>query len=862
MPYRWTSIVLLTLVFALPGHPQDARPVVSDLRRADPPPARLDASGDPLPPGALWRLGSLRLNAGGPVEFLAFTPDGKSLISAGQMGVSQEGVRLQGSVIQEGSALQVWDAATGRRRDLPALANLPTTSSRPGSVEGDAAELPVVGGLDSIVQFASSGQSHSLKGRLLFTHDGQTTGHLIDTRSMRVLRSWWMMAGQARSHAMTPDAALFAWPSAKPGVVNVIEPMGKGSPRELPLGTEGNFGPMAISADGKYLAVVEPRENTVLLVLVKGGKRLRRYKAKNAPFVGFGDDGRSLLIGTNEGIEVYETDSLDQKFKLEQAGAQMVGVTWVVPGKRLATRHHNDAVIFWDVATGKRLREVTVETWQSSAFAVSPDGLRVATASDAGQIRLWDARTGKPTLPPAGAKPILAAGFDASGGEIVVVQAGQVQRYRARDGKPGRKVEVELAADTRVVLSPKGDRIAELGAAPGVIDTKTGKKRLVFDAERTPGVHQFVFLPDGRYALMDLQQPDAIVLDLETNRRWKHFRIGEASTAQMVVSEDGRTLYRTPTQTAVERWEVATGKQRPPLDIAGQLVDVSQDGRRIAVGVGDVVQVVDLDSGRTTLLPHAIDASWSVYFTPDGEWIICAGKPERGMTVWDHRTGRLAARVHGHRGTLRGWGFSPNGKEFLTVSTDGTLVVWDLAEVLRLGRVAPAVVPPVRPMEAVWADLASDDAALADRAVREAVRCGGVAERFLARHLRPVAPIPPQLLDGLLADLDGDRITLRDSAEDRLAALGEQAVPAVRAAEKAGSPEVRRRAKRLLERIDVFARTGLQARPSRAIEALEAIGTPAARRLLGELALGADAFETREARAAQARLRGRVSSEP
>ena len=307
---------------------------------------------------------------------------------------------------------------------------------------------------------------------------------------------------------------------------------------------------------------------------------------------------------------------------------------------------------------------------------------------------------------------------------------------------------------------------------------------------------------------------------------------------------------------------MATGKQRTPLDVAGKLVDVSPDGQRIAVGVGNIVQVVDIVSGRTTLLPNAIDASWAVYFTPDGDWIICAGKPERGITIWDHRTGRLAARVHGHRGPLRAAGFSPSGKEFLTASTDGTLVVWDLAEMLRLGRVEPVAVPAVRPMEAVWADLASDDAALADAAIRETVRSRGIAERFLAQHLKPVAAIPPPVLAGLLADLDGDRATLRDSAGEKLAALGEQAIPTLRAAQKTGSPEVRRRAKRLLARIDVFARTGLEARHTRAIEALEMLGTVAARNLLGELAHGADTSPTREARAALSRLQGRVSAEP
>src|SRR5262245_38442529 len=102
------------------------------------PQPRVDADGEPLPQGAVLRLGSARLRHGVP-QSLAFTPDGKLLFSAGRepfirawdpatgkqvrevpgpadgvdgLAISSDGKLLAGSGMSDDVLL--WDAATGR----------------------------------------------------------------------------------------------------------------------------------------------------------------------------------------------------------------------------------------------------------------------------------------------------------------------------------------------------------------------------------------------------------------------------------------------------------------------------------------------------------------------------------------------------------------------------------------------------------------------------------------------------------------------------------------------------------------------------------------------------------------------------
>jgi WD domain, G-beta repeat len=280
---------------------------------------------------------------------------------------------------------------------------------------------------------------------------------------------------------------------------------------------------------------------------------------------------------------------------------------------------------------------------------------------------------------------------------------------------------------------------------------------------------------------------------------------------------------------------------------------LSPDSRWLALCRDEMVYLCDLRAERVVrCLLGATQTLLSVAFSPDARLLAAAGD-DRLVRLWDVRTGTLLSTLDGHRGNVSQLAFAPTGKHLLSSSSDGTVLVWDVAEALKLP--APAVPADTRSLEALWADLASSDAGLAEKAQRE-LEQRPTALPFLARLMRPVRVVEPARLKKLIEDLDSGNPTDRDRASTDLERLGDQAVPILKKSLQSPSPEVRRRVERLLARLDRPTVTGADARAIRVVELLERLGSVPARKLLTELAGGApESRLTREAESALRRLK-------
>jgi hypothetical protein len=284
-------------------------------------------------------------------------------------------------------------------------------------------------------------------------------------------------------------------------------------------------------------------------------------------------------------------------------------------------------------------------------------------------------------------------------------------------------------------------------------------------------------------------------------------------------------------------------------------VAFSPDGRTLACLLRNGISLVELASGQERCR-IGLDQKFShgmLRYSPDGRWL--AGL-ERQSTIclWDTRRGRLVKSFAGHGENVASLAFARDSRRLISASMDTTLLVWDVAGVA--ARQPPPGQVSETALAAAWTDLGSKDAKAAYRAIQLLMDTPAQSLPLLRKQLQPAAPANDPQIDRWVTQLDSGRFTEREQAARELECQGESALAALRRF-LAGNPslEARRRAERVLERLEGPVTDPATLRQLRALEVVEAIGTSEARQLLARLARGApEATLTQEAAASLRRL--------
>lgn len=827
------ALVLLTAAagvgtwsYALQREEQpDAQPPQA-AAKPEPPAERSDLYGDPLPPGALSRLGTLRWRQGlQQIHQFALAPDGKTIATAALSTVS------------------LWDLATGRK-----LRHYEHGTTGDGSGVAFAPDGNIIASAhDSKIHRWDVRKHEELPP---FTLEPGLAGRLFYSPDGLVLASIGMDRNDHTNTIIFLDAITGRLLHRHNGRKNYITPE------------------IAFAPDGKSWAHVDRHDSAVTIYDSATGRELRRLAghSEEARSVAFSPDGKTLA-STDETTTLRFWDMPQGTLSARKGTFWVTGnIAYSPDGKKLTGWGTGGKPVVYDIDSSKETGTGGPGRYGDSLVLFAPDGRTLVSAHDR-CLLVWDALTLSPhRLAAAHEREVSAVAFMPDA-EVVITAGGDsgfVRRWEARSGKPLAPLGDVEGITYGCALAPDGHTLAaaSFGDPPAVclFDTATSKR---LRSLPVPGGHvvSMAFAADGR-TLVSGQGKDTRLWDVASGKLLHTYAGGSFDGACYALSPDGRILATGGLDGAIRLWEAATGKpvrQLAPDQAAVTSLVFSPDNKVLASAghnrnIQDFrVKTWDVATGAP-LWESPAPQRWLIFlaFSPDGR-TLASGDADV-VRLWEMSLGRERWSYAGHGQQIRTGVFSRDGRRLATGSADTTVLVWDL------DRPTGLMAGPLsgRDLDSLWNDLAGEPRP-AYQAIAALACDADRSVGYLRTRLAPATVVDDGELQSLLRTLNSDDFTSRQNAMRRLQALGASAeVPLRRALADPPSAEVRLRVQQLLDALSP-RRSPAVLRSVRAIEVLERIDDAPARELLAALGSGVpEALLTQEAKAALGRLEQRT----
>ena len=390
----------------------------------------------------------------GPIRSVAFSPDGRRVVTASGDGT------VSIWRVADGATLAV---LTAQARSMESAVFSPDGSrvltwgrdatARVWRADGEGEAIVLAGHLRGI-----SSAGFAADGRYVWTIEGYN--------EERTVRVWRVPSSEVnrprvgeiadRMFAMSADGRSLAVSGGASRDVQVWRP-GASGPRELRgSGPARDIQALAFSPDGGRLAVGYA-DAAVKIFDVEGEGRAIELRGHGGSIqaIAFSPDGTRVITGSSDfTARVWSAAGGPASTVLSRHGDLVIAVAFSPDGSRVVTGSVDRLVRVWRV-DGGGLVELAGHQGGGATVAFSPDGTRVASGSTDGTVQVWRADNSDEPVVLRGAKEgVRAVAFSPDGGRVVGLDSAM--RVWRSDGVGeavvlgGRTLAAAFSADDRV----------------------------------------------------------------------------------------------------------------------------------------------------------------------------------------------------------------------------------------------------------------------------------------------------------------------------------------------------------------------------------------------------------------------------
>ncbi len=382
--------------------------------------------------------------------------------------------------------------------------------------------------------------------------------------------------------------------------------------------------------------------------------------------------------------------------------AAVRAVAYSPDGARIASASEDKTIRIWNPATGESPQELKGHTGMVWALAFSPRGRTLASAGFDNSLRLWSGQSGSPLQTLTGHQDVVTSLSYApdSSGIVTGSYDKTLKLWPAIEPPIPALADLNLADNGEaslvrfVVFNPEGTRMitGTQNQSLRLWDLNLG--RVMKTAVHPRGISDGALAPDGKLLVTVDFGGKLYFWNTETLELIDTLETGQSQGTAMAFSPDGKLLATGDWDGNAKIWNVLTRKkigELPKQELPVTGIAFSPDGKLAATTTGNYKEsnkagTVKLWNTETwneiANLPGPTKKMRPVAFSPDGRTLI-AGGTQNELLVYDVPNKKLAARVP--MGTeIDALAFLPDSRTAVVGRYDGKVELWNVQSRQRL----------------------------------------------------------------------------------------------------------------------------------------------------------------------------------
>ncbi len=157
--------------------------------------------------------------------------------------------------------------------------------------------------------------------------------------------------------------------------------------------------------------------------------------------------------------------------------------------------------------------------------------------------------------------------------------------------------------------------------------------------------------------------------------------LNESRVESLALTPNGKNVFAGSPDGTITMWDLETDQKRKTLKIPHSnekiySLAITPNGQRLVSGSRNRIDLWDIETGENLATLKADSDKTPLLITLDGEEIISGSLND--IIIWEIATGKKLVTITGHSKEVKALAMMPNGEQFVSISNDRTIRIWDV----------------------------------------------------------------------------------------------------------------------------------------------------------------------------------------